>query len=394
MLNCKLLVHLLCVVVLVLAWVPTGKGAETKDERFKRSVRRAELIFRGPVLNVEYRNSEIVPVLDPHSGEPVIDPRSGEPVLVDGSDLPHTFVTYQIDHIYKGKVPIGSPDPCQVTLRFQGGLWTPEDPNESRILSVNISPLFDLGDRDVLLVRGNTFALCPLVDAANGRFRLIDDPCDMVPKVYSEYGRRILFWPVDDPNVPGSARRGPFQELATVTEFRVGPYGFRRIRSEFGPDPNDPAYWTQGHFTEGEFHAFLSDYIIGAHTQEELEAVPPIQSADITQPFEAPPLTPANVLPTPEEPAVELERPWLNGIPPKELQAILEQEDEEARLLELTGGNPVLPKTDCEIERLRFGGSPGDLSGPDGKPDCRTDMFDFAWFAQLWLDCYGPGCGL
>ena len=389
----KVHLYLFCLVVVVLVWVSAGSVAETKDERFKESVRQAELIFRGPVLNVQYRNSEIVPALDPETHEPIVDPCTGEPVWIDGSDLPHTFVTYQIDHIYKGKVPIGSPIPGRVTLRFEGGLSVPVDPNNSRILRVSFSPLFDIGDRDVLLVKGNTVVLCPLVGGTDGRYRLITDPNDLIPKVYSEYGQRIVFRPVDDPNIPGSARRGPYQELTTVTEFNVGPYGFRRVRSEFQPPANNPAYSTHGQFTESEFHAFLASYVEAVHTPQELQSVPPIHSADITHPFQAHPLTPASGPPTPDEPPVEMERPWLDGIPTDELAAILEQEDEEARLLELTGGNPVLPKSDCEIERLRFGGAPSDISGPDGKPDCRTDMFDFARFSQLWLDCYGPGCG-
>jgi len=84
----KVHLYLFCLVVVVLVCVSAGSGALTKDERFKESVRQAELIFRGPVLNVQYRNSEIVPALDPETHEPITDPCTGEPVWVDGATCP------------------------------------------------------------------------------------------------------------------------------------------------------------------------------------------------------------------------------------------------------------------------------------------------------------------
>jgi hypothetical protein len=33
---------------------------------------------------------------------------------------------------------------------------------------------------------------------------------------------------------------------------------------------------------------------------------------------------------------------------------------------------------------------PGDVSGPDGTPDCRIDLFDFVKMAQDWLRCNDP----
>jgi hypothetical protein len=33
---------------------------------------------------------------------------------------------------------------------------------------------------------------------------------------------------------------------------------------------------------------------------------------------------------------------------------------------------------------------PGDISGPDGTPDCRVDLADFAAFAIDWLRCVDP----
>lgn len=362
--------------------------ASEEDEAFRESVRAAELIFKGHVLSVEYRNSKPTPLLDPNTHEPVIDPNTGEPILVDGSDLPHTFVTYRIDRIYKGKVPIGSPDPCNVTLRVQGGLYMPHDPNNPEILWVSDTPHFDVGDRDVLLAKGNTSAICPLAGWADGRFRIVTDPNDSIVKVYGEDGQRILRWETDDPNLPATARMGPYQDLPSVNYYRVGPYGFTRVHSEHQGETAESEYSGEGHFTEGQFGTFLVSYIQAVHTPEELAAVPPIRSADITKPFAAPALRPAEEDPAAEEAPRQMERPWLDELSAEAKRAILEQEDEEARLLTLTGGNPVLPKTTAELKRLRFGGPPADLNGPSGKPDLKIDLLDFASFAESWLESY------
>jgi len=361
--------------------------ADEEDEAFKASIRSAQLIFKGDVLRVEYRNSRSVPLLDPDTHEPVIDPDTGEPVLVDGSDLPHTFVTYRIARIYKGKTPVGSPDPRDVTLRMEGGLYMPHDPSNPEIVWISDTPHFDVGDRDVLLVEGNTAVICPIVGWADGRYRLVADPDDSVVKVYSEQGQRILRCDTGDPDLPQTARRGPYQEIPSVNAFRVGPYGFKRVRSQEQGEADELVTY-EWDFTEEQFDVFLAAYIQAVHTPQELAAVQPIPSADITKPFVAPALRPAEEEAVAEEPLRQMERPWLDELSEDEKREVLEDEDEEARLLELTGGNPVLPATTVEIKRLRFGGPAADLSGPNRKPDLQVNMLDLASFAESWLQSY------
>jgi hypothetical protein len=87
------------------------------------------------------------------------------------------------------------------------------------------------------------------------------------------------------------------------------------------------------------------------------------------------------------ETATVYTRPWLDGIDPDELAAILEEERIEA---ELFTGNPVLPETPCELQIFYEGRLIGDVSGPDGVPDCYIDFYDAAvWFAA-WLECNHP----
>ena len=120
----------------------------------------AEMVFDGVVQKVEYAMSD--------RGE-------GE----DGA-LPHTFVTYQVGDPHKGRSSEGNTD----TLRFLGGP-TPD----GRFLDVSYVPNFQVGQRDVLFVRRNGDAECPLVDCDKGRFRVISD------QLYTNDGVEILMGP-------------------------------------------------------------------------------------------------------------------------------------------------------------------------------------------------------
>ena len=76
---------------------------------------------------------------------------------------------------------------------------------------------------------------------------------------------------------------------------------------------------------------------------------------------------------------------------------IIEAERQEQELFALTGGDPVLPSTPCQLQILTEGAIPGDISGPQGRPDCRVNLFDMASMAQFWLECNDPAdstCGL
>ncbi|NQD37261.1 hypothetical protein HPT27_09500 [Permianibacter sp. IMCC34836] len=101
--------------------------------------RDAELIFQGKVIDVRYQNS------------------------IEG--LPHTFVTYQIEDVLKGKAPGKT-----ITLRFIGGVMQAGD--KQRRLQVSGVPEFIQGAQDVLMVNGNQKRICPLVRCAEGRFQL------------------------------------------------------------------------------------------------------------------------------------------------------------------------------------------------------------------------------
>lgn len=105
---------------------------------------RANLIFKGDVVKVETRFAQ------DFSGTE--------------SQSPYTFVTYRVEQTLKGQMQGDT-----FTLRFAGGPI-----NSEEFTLVDGLPLMDVGDKDVLFVRGNGEDPCPLVNCAVGRFREIE----------------------------------------------------------------------------------------------------------------------------------------------------------------------------------------------------------------------------
>jgi hypothetical protein len=132
-----------------------NKAGNAPEQLLKAPIQNADYAFQGVVTKVEYRLSEGVP------------------------QLPHTFVTFKVEKSLKGTV-----NQQFVTLRFMGGT-----DGKGNFLSVSGLPLFDVGDRDTLLVRGNGKAGCPLVGCASGRFRIINN------LVFTDDGKPILQTP-------------------------------------------------------------------------------------------------------------------------------------------------------------------------------------------------------
>ncbi|MHC4316400.1 MAG: hypothetical protein ACYSW3_28490, partial [Planctomycetota bacterium] len=243
-------------------------------------VRDSDFIFKGEVINIAYRNSEAIPLLDPNTGGPMFDP-NGNPLYQDGTNIPHTFVTYQIDEIYKGRAPQafpGGPPDSNVTLRFLGGQ---SQTDTSEYLMVSNIPLFDVNDRDFLFVTGNTEESCPLVDWFSSRLRILSDPCDpnvrKVYKLYDEFGLEVIHVPGGGA-VPSFVTLGPFHSLEQINTHDMGEFILKKVTveedNEFDlPGANDVPETgiTQGaHFTEDAFKPFLTQKVL-----DECGTVPP-----------------------------------------------------------------------------------------------------------------------
>jgi hypothetical protein len=357
----------------------------------------ADFIFKGTVVEAKYRNSEFVHLLD-NNGQPIYE--ENEPVWADGSNLPHTFVTYQIEEIYKGKAPenaAGQPSSL-LTLQKVGGI-DDSDP-EMSIVFVPRYPHMDPGDRDILFVLGNTIRPCPLVGSEWGRFRVLVDPDNNAAMIYSDRGREVLH--VQSPAQQGEEiALGVAHHYPEILKYEFGDCDGCTLEKEVIDEGDEHSIPGQGEqppaepapgpqFTERQFDSFLTQIVFETHTQAELNQLPPVVSADISSPFvarsysedEPEAVEPEYVQPRP--------RPWLDQLPEAERETVVEAERLEMEMLAVNGGNPVLPMNECDMKILVEGAIPGDISGPDGKPDCYVDFFDLAAMAEGWLECNHP----
>jgi hypothetical protein len=331
------------------AFAHQGDGLPINLEEMTRE---ATLIFKGEVVGIEYRESEVLPALDAH-GRPILDD-DGQPAAQDGSGLPHTFIHYRIDTVYKGRA-LGR----TFTLRMMGGVAseefvqiseeTGEEERGPIFVDISTMPKFDIGDRDILFVEGNTEEDCPLVRCEHGRFRLLPMERSGVTGVFNEDGHEIvlvttasvafarLFQYVDWGRYMPSEATLTHTILPGVVTETVNWVDPPDPDAEEDPDPN-PDQPKGPQFTEAKFEQFIRVLVRknkgpGGHTPE--------PSADPNRPFVGT-LMQAVAPREPNERPKRLNRPWLNRLPKAEREAILRQEARELALLDENDGDPVL----------------------------------------------------
>ena len=112
------------------------------EDSLKGLVSQSDLIIQGQVIDIQYRNSE--------------------PTKEQPQGLPHTFVTYQIQDVLRGK-----PTNKTLTLRIPGGA-----DGQGGIYMDSSAPVFARKQSDVLFIKGGENQDCPLVDCVEGRYRL------------------------------------------------------------------------------------------------------------------------------------------------------------------------------------------------------------------------------
>ena len=190
-------------------------------------LRDADLVFEGTVVAIQHRNSDV----------------RGEGDL----SLPHTFITFQIERLYKGGVT-GSDDGT-LTLRFLGG---PD--GAGGVLRVSHAPKFELGSREILLVQNSESWGIPLVNGNERRFRLVDG------RVLSESGRPL-------------------------------EYADGRVRVRPSDKENEDTAALQLHslsLKSDVFRSVLDNMIRATHQREPLLAVTPLSSVAFERPFFVP----------------------------------------------------------------------------------------------------------
>jgi hypothetical protein len=113
----------------------------------------ANVVFHGKVARVVYRNAPVA----------------------GGGSVPFTYVTYDVTDTLLGA------SRKQVTLRFIGG-----SNGQGGFVSVEGVPAFSPGDEDIMFVKGNGEAGCPLVQCEFGRYRVLNGA------VYEAHGSPVL----------------------------------------------------------------------------------------------------------------------------------------------------------------------------------------------------------
>jgi hypothetical protein len=234
----------------------------------RQLVEQAELIFEGVVAEVQYRNSDV----------------SGP----DDVALPHTFVTFAVENVLKGSVADGS----HITLRFEGGRA-----GQNKAMLVPGIPLFDVGDRDVLFVKGNGAVPCPLVGWEQGRFRNINN------MIYTDGGQEVGAASGEQLSL------GSYHALDEVVTHNLG--GTPLVFGEPGAGAASPTPHGALQLDAAGFIQFLTNFIQRVDTSQRFAALKPVVSVRIQEPFrvqapqlQAPPVAP-EVAPdsTPEQEA-------------------------------------------------------------------------------------------
>jgi len=134
-----------------------ASATSMEKKNFRQMVQEAELIFDGVVTKVAYKNSA--------------------PSVAAPNGIPHTFVTFHIDQPFKGSSAQGN----EITLRFEGG-----PAGRHQMMLVPNVPLFDVGERNVLFVKNNGAAPCPLAGWDQGRMREVNG------ELLSENGQQLF----------------------------------------------------------------------------------------------------------------------------------------------------------------------------------------------------------
>lgn len=204
-------------------------------------VHKADLIFEGKVVNVEYRTSDIL--------------------KTDDVAMPHTFVTYEILRNFKGQSSEGK----LITLRFRGG---PDGAGNTLIIPG--VPLFQVGDQDIVFVRGNGIEISPILGGNFGRYRISKNA------VHSDAWQEV--WLLSN----GQLEHGKFNEEKKTVTLRIGS-------NEFTFETDTKAEWNPPEgaqkLTPLQFRKFLADSVNQHFTPLALSALKVTKSVQIHEQF-------------------------------------------------------------------------------------------------------------
>lgn len=218
--------------------------SSTVDEK----VKSADFVFQGIVVDVQTRFSERQSESDPA--------------------IPYRFVTYEVNRVLKGNYQNNL-----VTLRFLGG-----ESEDGQVLLIPGQPLFDVGDRDLLMVKGNNRFPCPLVECAHGRYRYLGG------MVVNELGQR-LYLDANGQIVMGEKIENEDLNTNQLSEnVKIETREVNEIDPEETPSVSEQ-YPNATTADPDGFVEHMDDKIRQNHTEEQLANLPPFESSDPDQPF-------------------------------------------------------------------------------------------------------------
>jgi hypothetical protein len=139
-------------------------------------------------------------------------------------------------------------------------------------------PLFQPGDRDVLLVHQNGISACPLIGCSRGRYRIVGDTA-----------------------YPDNGRGAPVPELRRA---RINGVVLEQRASDLAGE-SLPRRGTARGMRTAELRAMLRAAVEQAHTPEELASLRPARSGSPEERF----TIPWQLAATPREPAIEASAP-------------------------------------------------------------------------------------
>lgn len=241
------LARVLAVATLLLS--PALLGATSLDPLTDTElVKSAELIFQGVVTRVDYRMSTVATTTDAY--------------------VPHTFVTFRVERVLKGRFTGTS---TQFTMRLTGG----SNPAAKRFMRLEGCPNFDIGERVVLFVYRNERALCPMAGWAQGRFRIVND------LVFSDSGREVWLTPQN------ALALGPRRDVAEArTHHRGGGIYAHHMMSTETAESSPPLPPVTGtRLNLSALINYLTWRITSSHTPTELSLLPRVTSSAPDYPF-------------------------------------------------------------------------------------------------------------
>ena len=239
----------LVLAVLAASWTAPPLAATTVNPVTDEAlVKSAELIFQGVVVRIDNRMSGYRTTFD--------------------AQLPHTFVTFQVERTFKGKHTGQS---NLFTLRLMGG----PDYRAGRFMTVEGCPDFDIGERVVLFVRRNERSICPIVGWPQGRFRIVDG------QLFSDTGREVWLTPGNRVTL------GPKRDLPEVrTHHRGGDvYAYKEKGPEISEAPVAQPAMSGTRLSVAGFLGYIARLVNTLHTPTELSQLPAVHSAAVDQPF-------------------------------------------------------------------------------------------------------------